>query len=174
MYITVLMIKSQFFFGERIILRMKVLFVCTGNTCRSPMAAGYLAHLCRINGMDHSGITSAGIAAPEGQCANPKACRTAAEYGFDLTAHTSRTAAVDMLKEQDLIIVLSRSHQTALLQIAPETAGKIHLLLEFSPAKGGDVADPFGGTMETYRTCFEQMKQPIEEIFKNFFNRTKQ
>ena len=142
---------------------MKILFVCTGNTCRSPMAAAYFTHLCRKAERNDIAVLSAGTFAGNGIPASENAVRVMTDYNIDLKNHRSKILTRELVENIDHIFTMTKGHR---LQVASIDAGlevKTKLLLDFSI--GGDVADPFGGSYAVYKECFEQMKQALDELF---------
>jgi L-threonylcarbamoyladenylate synthase len=143
----------------------RILFICTGNTCRSPMAEVLCAKLladhlgCVPGELNQHGfcVQSAGLAAMMGSEASPDAVRVVADLGADLSRHRSRAATMEMLLWADYIFTMTASHAYALL---PVTQIQTPQLL--SPA-GDDVADPIGGALSDYRTCAEQIIQYLQQ-----------
>jgi L-threonylcarbamoyladenylate synthase len=143
----------------------RIVFICTGNTCRSPMAEVLCARLladqlgCSPCELRQHGflVQSAGLAATMGSAASPDAVRVVADFGADLSGHRSRMASIEMLLWADHVFAMTASHAQALLPIAeiPEA----HLL---SP-EGDDVADPIGGVLADYRACAEQIIQCLQQ-----------
>ncbi|HEX7378871.1 MAG TPA: Sua5/YciO/YrdC/YwlC family protein [Pirellulales bacterium] len=145
---------------------MIVLFVCTGNTCRSPMAEGLFRHLlaqklkCPPAEIEDCGaiVMSAGIAAMLGGRAAHEAIQTLAPLGIDLTAHESQPLSEQLVRHADLILAMTRSHRQAILAEWPSAAERVKLLSH----DGADVADPVGGPAELYERCLAQMTPEIE------------
>lgn len=134
----------------------KVLFICTGNTCRSPMCEAYFKTL---GGKIEA--SSAGIYAYEGDTASEHAREVAAEFGGDLSGFRSRKLTPAMLAEADLIAVMGNAHRAGVLELMPEAEMKTVLLLG-----NRDVSDPFGGPPAVYRRCFEEMKVALDRLHK--------
>ena len=132
-----------------------LLFVCTGNTCRSPMAAALFNHFY-AGGKYHA--ESAGLAAVEGEPASTEAVLVMQRlYGLDLSTHRSRSI-FGVLTEQnaDLILTMTRSQQRLLQQLIPELADRVLTLSEAAGLPAEDVIDPFGQKEDAYeQTAFE-------------------
>ncbi len=125
---------------------MKIMFVCTGNTCRSPMCEAMLRHRLHLLGRDDIAVGSCGLSAQEGAPASPNAVLALAELGIDLTAHRARQATPALLADADRILCMSEMHLTLLALLAPEAAPRAALL-------GRGVSDPFGGDLDEYRAA---------------------
>lgn len=120
-----------------------VLFVCTANQFRSPLAAACFAR--KLRDMQTAGdwhVLSAGTWTPPGERAHPRAVRAAAALGLDLSAHRTREVDAPTLAAADLIVVMTRNHREALEIEFPDTRGKIRLLGELAGLPGGEIADP--------------------------------
>ncbi|MDF3130028.1 low molecular weight protein arginine phosphatase [Kiritimatiellaeota bacterium B1221] len=141
----------------------QILFVCTGNTCRSPMAEAYARHLCRsIEGWH---FASAGVFAREGQPASPQAVTVMAESGIDISGHLSRQLTPQRADESDYIVALTEGHADLIRENFPEAVDKIHTLHSFNPANAGrDVLDPFGGSVESYRKTRDEIESALSDL----------
>jgi len=131
---------------------MRVLFLCTGNTCRSPMAAALFSH---ISGAE---AESAGLCAAEGQPAAAHMKTLAPAYDVNLDSHKSRLASIEMLAQADAIVCLSSAHAMQISAVISNE--KIRVL-------SGGIADPFGGSLEEYRACAEQMQAAMPALYKD-------
>ena len=147
---------------------MHIIFVCTGNTCRSPLAEGYFRKLCQDAGRHDIMVTSAGTAAWNGGGASGNTVAVLMNMGVDMSQFSSTALTPALIRQADLLICMTRAHRAAIGQIAPEALAKTHLLLEFAPRKSSDdISDPFGGSLELYSLCFEDMRPALENLFKH-------
>ena len=142
---------------------MHILFICTGNTCRSPMAEGYFRSLVENEGLSDVQVSSAGTYASNGDAPSPHSVRTLQEYGIDISDQHSTRLTRELVKESDLIIAMTESHRMFVGQLDPSALKKTKLLGEYSP-RGDDVADPFGGDADVYSFCFSTMKPSLENL----------
>lgn len=128
----------------------KVLLVCSGNTCRSPMAEAMLKHEWQAagHGWDLE-VTSAGTGAMPGCAASPHALSAMRSRGLDLSAHRSRSVDEQTLAGVDLILTMTRRHKEHILSRWPHLAGRVFHLGEYA-GNGQEISDPFGGTLQDY------------------------
>ena len=142
-----------------------VLFVCTGNTCRSPMAEGLFRDRMEKNKNKNFVVRSAGLFADERPVSgNAKAVMD--ELGIDISKHYSQQITREMVEEADLILTMTESHANMLLAVFPDVADKICTLAGWAETEG-EVQDPYGGTMEDYRNCRNQLEKLIERGCQN-------
>ena len=141
---------------------VRILFVCTGNTCRSPMAAALLQdRLKSWRVAEDFTVSSAGIAAWTGQAASAAAVEVMARQGISLAEHTAQLIDNRRVYASDLVLALTVSHKESLLCIAPGARNRIFTLGEYA-GKPGDVTDPMGKSREVYQACADQLTELIE------------
>jgi protein-tyrosine-phosphatase len=140
----------------------RVLFICTGNVCRSPMAAALFNSRAGRSGDAPAYIgESAGTRALENQPAAAHAMTAMAERGIDLSAHRGRTVTREMIDNADAIIVMTRSHLDALAFEFPRARHKIHLMSKLI-GRTFDIADPYGSALNDYKDCADSLEQLID------------
>ena len=153
-------------------MRKKVLFVCTGNVCRSPMAEGIFRKMLGDRGLsDIVEADSAGTWALDGYPATPLAVQAVARMGVDISRHRARTVTVDDLREADLVLVMEEAHRIHLFHMAPELAHKVFLLSEMA-GEHEEIADPYGTTrLENYVLTAEKIRDYLERGFPEIVKR---
>ena len=136
----------------------RVLFVCLGNICRSPMAHGVFQHAVGVRGLsDRFEVDSAGTAAYHvGNRPDPRTLAVLEGAGIELVHRARQATATDAL-HFDYLLAMDRSNRDALQRLAPRSADKIHLMLD--PIGGGDVADPYYGGPDGFAVNFAQIER---------------
>ncbi len=144
---------------------LMIVVVCTGNTCRSPLAEVMLRKLladklgCTVEQLDDRGVMvmSAGIAAMSGSRASVESVEVARKRNLPLDDHVSQPVTDRLVRHADLIFTMTRGHRAGLLSHWPEAANRTHLLCP----EGRDVSDPIGGPLEMYERCADQIEQAL-------------
>ncbi|HQA56596.1 MAG TPA: low molecular weight protein arginine phosphatase [Acetivibrio sp.] len=155
----------------------KILFVCTGNTCRSSMAEGLFNHIAKngVDGMEDYTALSAGIFAFEGDGANPKAIKVLKEgYGIDISSHRARRIKKSDVEDAHIILTMTKDHKNTLVGIFPEAKDKTWTLKEYASGKKSgentqdsfewDIPDPYGMPEEVYERCALTLKEAIDRL----------
>ncbi|MCD6083602.1 threonylcarbamoyl-AMP synthase [Candidatus Aerophobetes bacterium] len=139
-----------------------ILLVCTGNTCRSPMAEGFLKRAWE--GKRKIKIHSAGVATFTGLKATEFAIKVMREEGVDISNHLSTPLTEKMVREADLILVMETRHKEKICKIFPFAREKVILLKEFGLGRREEILDPVGGSLEEYRKCAMEIKEAAEAV----------
>lgn len=129
---------------------MNILFVCTGNTCRSPMAAALMNKIARDEDLDVR-IESAGVFAEEGQPASTEAIVAMKKYDIDLLGHHAQQINSELIEKSDLILTMTEGQKMLFADVAPD---KVYTLCEYAGVEG-DIDDPYGGDVEEYEEVAE-------------------
>ena len=139
-----------------------ILFVSTGNTCRSPMAEALFLH--RQGDMGWK-ARSAGVFAEMGAPASPNAVDALAEIDLDISRHRSQPVTHVLVKEADMIVTMSAGHAQHLCDRFPEVGNKVFLINAFGTSKvPADVSDPFGGSLNTYKRTRDEIDRALSDL----------
>lgn len=144
-----------------------ILFICTGNVCRSPMAEGIFRQA--IQGRGSYRVGSAGLGAMEGQAPSAHAVTAVKELGIDISNQRSRMLTPNLVAQADYIFGMTHSHVDTVMLLYPQAAEKTFLLREFDDTLDPfekDISDPIGGSYEIYVNCRDQIEQGIVSLLR--------
>ena len=144
-----------------------ILFICTGNICRSPMAEGLFRHA--VAGREDYRVVSAGLGAMDGQPPSPHAVEAMRELGLDISHQRSHMLTANLVREADFIFGMTHNHVDSVMLLYPQMAEKVFLLREFDETLDPfekDISDPIGGSYEVYTNCRDQIEQGIASILR--------
>ena len=143
---------------------MNLLFVCSGNTCRSPMAEALARKIAERRGIKDLSVSSAGTNAWDNVPATDEALLVGMERDIDLTGHRARKLTPAIVSEADLIFVMTSGHLEQVKQLGGR--GKVHVIDEYaSGAANQGITDPYGGDLEAYRQTADVLEQELEKLF---------
>lgn len=165
-------VEREGVFDEPTIRRMlqwTMLLVCSGNTCRSPMAEVLARKVLAedkgmgIDQLENAGIRvlSAGTSAASGMPATDEAVQVMKQLGLDLSTHRSRSLSAEMIRDADVVYCMTESHRQGVLSLVPDARHKVEML---DPA--GDIADPYGSDVTTYARCAEVIRRRLAQRLK--------
>lgn len=136
--------------------------MCSGNTCRSPLAEGIANKL--LAGREDIEVASAGTSAFEGSPASENSLQVAARHDIDISAHRSRLLNRKRVEGADLIVTMATGHRETIAELAPDALGRTYLLTDFCDEHSGDIADPVGGGIDTYERTYMMIRRCVETL----------
>lgn len=147
---------------------IKILFICTGNTCRSPMAEGILKDkIAKCGKNDVIRVVSAGLSARPGDRPSPNAVAALSKEGVDISAHRARRLDLAMLKDSDLALTMTARQRDMILQAVPDMRERVFTFSEYL-GEAADIVDPFGADLPIYEDCAVMLRSYIDMAWPNF------
>lgn len=149
-------------------MAQKILFVCSGNTCRSPLAEALARKLVVELRMQDIEVGSAGSGARDGSAASDGALLIGIERGLDLAGHRARSLTRDVVDQADLILAMGQQHLVTALELGG--LGKAHLLTSYTArsSAGEDIEDPFGADLQAYRATATELAREVRLALERF------
>ncbi len=149
---------------------MKVMFICTGNICRSAMAEAMLKKMLKEKNKANIQVYSCGIYAETGDFPTQNAIDVMEQYGINLKTHKATNIKEAKIEEMDLILCATLSHKIAVLQSYPKVQNKIYTMKEYAGLSNEnqnlDIADPWGYNIQVYKNCAKEIEICLENILK--------
>jgi len=142
----------------------RILFVCSGNTCRSPMAEAMLRHALEATGVRDVTVESAGIGAWEGSAASEGAYLVLLEKGIDLSTHRARLLTPELVAQADLLLTMGRVQLGRVRELG--AGARAHLLGEYAGRETDEIADPYGGDLDAYRETYRQLAELLPVVLR--------
>lgn len=149
-------------------MTQRLLFVCSGNTCRSPLAEALARQAIAGLGLTDVEVSSAGTGAWDGATASDGSLLVGMERGFDLSAHRARALTREIVAGADVILAMSKQHVAAVEALGGK--GKVFLLTAYGGRKlsGSDIADPYGLELDAYRATATELETEVRRAVERF------
>lgn len=150
----------------------RILFVCTGNSCRSVMATGLLRQMLQRAGNDAVSVESAGVFAIDGMAPTRETQQVLQSVGVECSDHRARSLTPEMVHAADCVLVMEPFHAEEIIRRAPSAAGKVHLLRPYGLEPGEllgppGIPDPIGKPLEVYEVCFAEIREAVARVAKS-------
>ncbi len=145
----------------------RILFVCSGNTCRSPMAEALAREIILREYGGTIAVSSAGVFALPGAGATPEAIEALAEVGIYLREHRAALLSAAHVENADLVLTMTAMHRRQILQMMPGAGHKVHTLADYA-GWGGDLEDPIGRPSAVYRSCASRLRALVVAALARF------
>lgn len=154
----------------------KIIFICTGNTCRSAMAQGYMKKIVEEMKLQIE-VYSAGIYAQDGEKASLEAKEVMKKYGVDLEKHRATSLKKSCILKADIILCATLAHKQIIIQMFPELKDKVYTIKEYAYGIGSyskDIQDPWGQNINSYENCAKEITDAIKEVVKKQLDEKKE
>ena len=145
---------------------MKIMFICTGNICRSAMAHWLMKKKLQDQNISNVEVYSSGIYAMKDDISTDEAIEVMEEYGVDLKLHRATLTSKSNIEEMDLILCMTSSHKQNLINTYPNMVEKIYTLKEYVGIDEIDIKDPWGYTIVVYRYCAAEIDKCLDKLIK--------
>ena len=149
---------------------MKIMFICTGNICRSAMAEGIMKKLLKDNNIKNIDVCSCGIYAENGDYATYNAVEAAKIYNANISEHRATNIRESKIEEMDIILCATNTHKQNILYMYPKLKGKVYTMKEYAELdRNGedlDIKDPWGYDLNVYYNCVDEIYECLDKIIK--------
>lgn len=148
-----------------------IVFLCTGDTCRGPMAQGYMKKKLEEKGITHIEVRTAGVMTVSGLVPTPEARQVMEKEGIDIMKHRSAPLTRELVKRSDVVLGMTPFHVQFAKRLDDEAKDRTYLLKEFakSDMKNYQVTDPMGATLEVYKRVYREIKLAVDRLMEHEF-----
>ncbi len=143
---------------------MRITFVCTGNTCRSPMAEALLADRLKQSSLDVT-VQSRGLSVHSNETMSPKACEALSAHGIDGFCHDAVQLSKGDIDESDIVLTMTQQQKRQLIRLYPGDRYKLFTLGEYASDSLDDITDPFGKSQVFYNFCCSEIAALVDLLF---------